>query len=78
MQEVVGAFKDSSSPKKIQTSGIHIAGQKYFVIRADDESIYGKQVSQCCRRRIAWNAGQKEYQDVRASANSLHRAKKAS
>jgi flagellar basal body rod protein FlgG len=44
MQDVVGAFKDTSNPKKVQMSGIHIAGQKYFVIKADDGSIYGKQV----------------------------------
>lgn len=43
MQDVVGAFKDTSNPKKVQMSGIHIAGQKYFVIKADDGSIYGKQ-----------------------------------
>jgi len=43
MQEVVGAFKDNSQPKKVQMNGIHIAGQKYFVLKADDGSIYGKQ-----------------------------------
>lgn len=46
MQEVVGAFKDNSQPKKVQMNGIHIAGQKYFVLKADDGSIYGKQVCQ--------------------------------
>lgn len=41
---MVGAFKDTSEPKKVQMSGLHIAGQKYFVLKADDSSIYGKQV----------------------------------
>ena len=41
MQDVVAAFKDNS---KIQMSGLYIAGQKYLVLRADDESIYAKQV----------------------------------
>jgi profilin len=44
MQTVVGAFKDTGNPKKVQMEGIHIAGQKYFVLKADDGSIYGKQV----------------------------------
>jgi profilin len=44
MQTVVGAFKDTGNPKKVQMEGIHIAGQKYFVLKADEGSIYGKQV----------------------------------
>jgi profilin len=44
MQDVVAAFKDNSEPKKVQMSGLHIAGQKYFVLKADDSRIYGKQV----------------------------------
>jgi hypothetical protein len=52
MAEVVGAFKDTSAPKKVLMNGLHIAGQKYFVLKADDGSIYGKQVrtSSCCMR----------------------------
>ncbi|RMD39460.1 hypothetical protein DV735_g5668, partial [Chaetothyriales sp. CBS 134920] len=46
VQEVVGSFKDKSEPKKIQMNGIHIAGTKYFVLKADDESIYGKEGKQ--------------------------------
>jgi len=42
MQEVVGAYKDSSQPKKVQSTGLHIAGEKYIVIKADDVSLYGK------------------------------------
>jgi profilin len=45
MQAVVGAFKDTGTPKKVQMEGIHVAGQKYFVLKADEGSIYGKQVS---------------------------------
>lgn len=44
MQEVVGAFKDTSTPKKVQATGLHIAGQKYIVIKAEDTSLYGKKV----------------------------------
>ena len=44
MKEVVAAFADNSQPKQVQMKGIHIAGQKYFVLKADDGSIYGKQV----------------------------------
>ncbi|KIV90347.1 hypothetical protein B0A52_00951 [Exophiala mesophila] len=42
LQEVVGAYKDTSEPKKVQSTGLHIAGQKYIVIKADDTSLYGK------------------------------------
>lgn len=44
MQAIVGAFKDTSEPKQIQMSGLHVASQKYMTIRADDNSIYLKQV----------------------------------
>jgi len=42
MQEVVGAYKDTSQPKKVQSTGLYIAGQKYIVIKADETSLYGK------------------------------------
>ncbi|KEF59677.1 profilin [Exophiala aquamarina CBS 119918] len=42
LQEIVGAFKDTQVPKKVQAAGVHVAGVKYFVIKAEDQSIYGK------------------------------------
>ncbi|KIW66724.1 hypothetical protein PV04_06027 [Phialophora macrospora] len=42
LQEIVGAYKDTSVPKKVQSTGLHIAGQKYIVIKADETSLYGK------------------------------------
>jgi len=42
MAEVVGAFKDTSTPKKVQSTGLHIAGEKYVVLRADEASLYGR------------------------------------
>jgi len=47
MQEVVGAYKDTSVPKKIQSVGLHIAGEKYIVLKADETSLYGKKVGVC-------------------------------
>ena len=44
MQEIVNAYKDDSQPKKVQSTGLHIAGQKYIVIKADETSLYGKKV----------------------------------
>ena len=44
MKEVVGAYKDTSEPKKVQQNGLHIAGEKYFVLKADETSLYGKKV----------------------------------
>jgi len=40
--EVVGAYKDTSAPKKVQSTGLHIAGEKYVVLRADETSLYGR------------------------------------
>ncbi|KAJ1566906.1 profilin, required for normal timing of actin polymerization in response to thermal stress, partial [Cladochytrium tenue] len=37
---LVAAFTDASG---IRASGLHISGVKYFTLRADDRSIYGKQ-----------------------------------
>jgi hypothetical protein len=42
MGEVIACYKDNS---KAFGSGFHIAGTKYLTIKADDRSLYGKQVS---------------------------------
>jgi len=42
MQAVVAAYKDTADPKKVWATGLHIAGQKYVTLKADDRSLYGK------------------------------------
>ena len=42
MGEIIACYKDSG---KAFGSGFHIAGTKYMTIKADDRSLYGKQVS---------------------------------
>jgi len=42
LKEIVGAYKDTGDPKKIQSAGLHVAGERFVVIRADERSIYGK------------------------------------
>lgn len=42
MGEVIACYKDNA---KAFSSGFHIAGTKYLTIKADDRSLYGKQVS---------------------------------
>lgn len=42
MQTVVTAYKDTADVKKVQSDGLHIAGERFVVIKADDRSIYGK------------------------------------
>ncbi|KAF1826042.1 profilin II [Dissoconium aciculare CBS 342.82] len=42
MKEVVSAYKDKGDIKQVQSSGIHIAGERFVVLKADDRSIYGK------------------------------------
>lgn len=48
MQAVVQAYKDPGTDgvKKVQSEGLHIAGERFVVIKADDRSIYGKKVRQ--------------------------------
>ena len=45
MQAIVAAYKDTADPKKVWGTGIHIAGEKYVTLKADDRSLYGKKVS---------------------------------
>ena len=48
MQEVVAAYKDKGSEagvKQVQSTGLHVAGERFVVLKADDRSIYGKKVS---------------------------------
>ncbi|KAL8657807.1 MAG: hypothetical protein Q9226_001536 [Calogaya cf. arnoldii] len=42
MQAVVASFADKQDVKKVQTEGFHIATEKFFTIKSDDRSLYGK------------------------------------
>ena len=47
MQAVVAAYKDPGNAdgvKKVQSEGLHVAGERYVVLKADARSIYGKKV----------------------------------
>lgn len=44
IKEIVGCYEDKSEPKKIQTNGFRIAGEKYMTFKAEDRSIYGRKV----------------------------------
>ena len=50
MQAVVAAYKDPGKDgvKQVQSSGLHIGGERFVVIKADDRSVYGKKVSRSC------------------------------
>ncbi|CAO1620606.1 unnamed protein product [Jaminaea pallidilutea] len=41
-QEQTALIKGFDDPSPLQSGGLHVAGKKYFVLRADDRSIYGK------------------------------------
>ncbi|CCH46842.1 putative profilin [Wickerhamomyces ciferrii] len=41
-QEIKSLAAGYDDPSGLQAGGLHLQGQKYFVIRADDRSIYGK------------------------------------
>lgn len=40
--EISSIARGYDDPSNLQTSGLHVQGQKYFLLRADDRSIYGK------------------------------------
>ncbi|EOD51062.1 profilin [Neofusicoccum parvum] len=45
MAEIVAAYKDKGDAnglKAVQTEGLHVAGERFVVIKADDRSLYGK------------------------------------
>jgi hypothetical protein len=44
MKAIVEAYKDTTNPKKIWGTGLHVAKQKYVTLKADDRSLYGKLV----------------------------------
>ena len=47
MQEIVSAYKDkgdANGVKKVQSTGLHVGGERFIVIKADDRSVYGKKV----------------------------------
>lgn len=46
LKEVVGSYSDTGAFKNIQSTGFHIAGEKFITLKADDRSIYGKKVCQ--------------------------------
>ncbi|TKA46416.1 hypothetical protein B0A54_02248 [Friedmanniomyces endolithicus] len=55
MQAVVAAYKDPGNKegvKKVQSEGLHIAGERFVVLKADDRSVYGKKVSWLGLRRV--------------------------
>lgn len=41
--EISSIAKGYADPSHLQAHGLHVQGQKYFLLRADERSIYGKQ-----------------------------------
>lgn len=77
MKKIVAAFKDSAP---VHEKGLHVAGHKYFVIKADDRSLYGKQVSSDPSQKHTPPSSCSGYGDAAAEADiqTSHRVKKAS
>ncbi|KAI9719685.1 MAG: profilin, required for normal timing of actin polymerization in response to thermal stress [Chrysothrix sp. TS-e1954] len=45
LKSIVAAFNDKGDKngvKKVQSEGIHVAGERYVVLKAEDRSLYGK------------------------------------
>jgi hypothetical protein len=56
MKEIVAAYKDPGKDgvKQVQSSGLHVAGERFVVLKADDRSIYGKKVSEQAFPFLLW------------------------
>lgn len=39
---MVTSFDDKSAVKKVQSEGFHIANEKFFTLKSDERSLYGK------------------------------------
>ncbi|KAL8774559.1 MAG: hypothetical protein Q9209_000932 [Squamulea sp. 1 TL-2023] len=42
IKAVVASFADTSDVKKVQSEGFHIATEKFFTLKSDERSLYGK------------------------------------
>lgn len=56
MQEVVAAYKDPGKDgvKQVQSTGLHVAGERFVVLKADERSIYGKKVGCVASKCGGW------------------------
>lgn len=43
ISSIAGGYTD---PSQLQAHGLHVEGKKYFLLKADDRSVYGKQDDQ--------------------------------
>ncbi|KAI4088150.1 MAG: hypothetical protein LQ339_008761 [Xanthoria mediterranea] len=42
IKAVVASFADKDDVKKVQSEGFHIASEKFFTLKSDERSLYGK------------------------------------
>lgn len=55
-KEITEIAKGFDDPSELQATGLHVLGVKYFLLRADERSIYGRQDTQgviCVRTKQA-------------------------
>ena len=41
---MVAAYEDKGDVKAVQANGLHVANERYIVLKADDRSLYGRKV----------------------------------
>ncbi|KAI9832705.1 MAG: profilin, required for normal timing of actin polymerization in response to thermal stress [Phylliscum demangeonii] len=39
---IVASFNDKNEVKAVQSNGLHVGGERYVVLKADDRSLYGR------------------------------------
>lgn len=44
MKEIVTAYADKADVKQVQSTGLHVGGERFVVLKADERSLYGKKV----------------------------------
>ncbi|KAI9848592.1 MAG: profilin, required for normal timing of actin polymerization in response to thermal stress [Sclerophora amabilis] len=48
IEEIITAYNDkgdSTGVKQVQSNGLHVAGERFVVLRADERSLYGRKAS---------------------------------
>ena len=44
IKEIIAAYNDKNDIKAVQSDGLHVAGERFVVLKSDDRSLYGKRV----------------------------------
>ena len=44
IKEIIAAYNDKAEVKAVQSNGLHVGGERFVVLKADERSLYGRKV----------------------------------